>query len=372
MVAGAQAACIPRSEVPASARVGSVSRRGFSLLVVSLILAAGCGAQAHEDTAATPGTGPSETLAAPVGDLFADGPVRLLDEDVVGPPYYPEAQALSPAGGPRPSDSELLSEARTLTAARDPSLSDAAARRFEDPALAQRVPDPALRAALVSLLGTVAAPAVDWYASSPRFTRVEFGPVGDGAIAKSITETGGGQRIVIDSRFRDERPALLSVVLAHEAFHSDGRASDLEELVAVAVQALVHMQQLLADPTIADERTELAQSTNAWVVIRLNTHEAGSSDLRLVLSDDAPSVLPGGLERPYFAAFFDPLADPTPGNRYLQETAAAVGESAAGPPASLDFDVQAVMFFDTNQGPLTEAELVRVAGLLDLDVGPTA
>ena len=118
----------------------------------------------------------------------------------------------------------------------------------------------------------------------------------------------------------------MSVLLAHEAFHSDGRASDLEELVAVAVQSLVHMQQLLADPEIAQERTELAQSANAWIVIRLNTHRPGSSDLRLVLVDDGPTVLPGGLGQPHFAAFFDPTAAPTPGNRYLREVAEAVAE----------------------------------------------
>jgi hypothetical protein len=177
---------------------------------------------------------------------------------------------------------------------------------------------------------------------------------------------------VIDSRFRNERPALLSVVLAHEAFHADGRASELEELVAVAVQALVHAQQLLADPTLAEERTELAQSTNAWVVIRLNTHRTGSPDLRLVLVDDGPSVLPGGLGQPHFAAFFDPTAAPTPGNRYLQDVAGAVAEAGASPPAALDFDIESIVFLDENQGALTPSELERVAGLLGMDIGPTA
>ena len=351
------------------ATVGRVTRPGLPLLVVSLVLAAGCGAKAPEETAAGPEAA-TETVAVPTGGLFADGPVGLLDEDVVGPPYYPEAQAFPPAAGPRASDAELLREAEALVAARDPLLADRVAARFDDPDLVERVPDPALRAALVSLLGTVASDAVD-FATSPRFTRVEFGPVGAGRIGRSIGEPGG-QRIVIDSRFRNERPALLSVVLAHEAFHADGRASELEELVAVAVQSLVHMEQLLADPALAEEGTELAQSTNAWVVVRLNTHRTGSSDLRLVLLDDGPSVLPGGLGQPHFAAFFDPTAAPTPGNRYLQGVAGAVAEVGASPPAGLDFDIGSIMFLDENQGALTESELERVAGLLGMDIGPTA
>ena len=370
MVAALPACVIPRSVVRLLATVGRVTRPGLPLLVVSLVLAAGCGAKAPEETAE--GTeAATETVAAPTGGLFAAGPVGLLDEDVVGPPYYPEARAFAPAPGPRPSDAELLREAEALVAARDPLLVDRVAARFEDPDLVERVPDPALRAALVSLLGTVASGAVDWVATSPRFTRVEFGPVGAGRIGRSIGEPGG-QRIVIDSRFRNERPALLSVVLAHEAFHADGRASELEELVAVAAQSLVHMEQLLADPALAEERTELAQSTNAWVVIRLNTHRDGSSDLRLVLLDDGPSVLPGGLGQPHFAAFFDPTAAPTPGNRYLQGVAGAVAEAGASPPTALDFDIGSIMFLDENQGALDESELERVAGLLGMDIGPTA
>jgi hypothetical protein len=224
----------------------------------------------------------------------------------------------------------------------------------------------------VSLLGTIAEPALDWLVRGGRFARIEFGDPEGAAIAKSLTGPDGLQRLVVDRRYRFERPALLSVVLAHEALHSDDRVADLEELVATSFQALVQMQQLLADPTLADERTALAQATNAWVVIRLNTRRIGSPELRLVLDDFGPTVLPGGLERPSFAAFFDPTGQPTPGNRYLTDLVAAVAEPGGELPDSPDFSLETIAFLDENQGALTPAELVRVADSLGLELEPAS
>ena len=303
MVAGAQAACIPRSEVPASARVGSVSRRGFSLLVVSLILA-GCGAQAQEDTATTPGTGPSETLAAPVGDLFAGGLV-LLDEDVVGPPYYPEA--LSPAGGPRPSDSELLSEARRSRppATRRCRTQPHAASRIRPSRSASPIRRCARRSSHSSersphppSTGTRPARASPAWSSGPSGTAPSRNRSRRPAAASASSSTRASKRT--------PRPALGRS--RTRGISPDGRLRPRGARRGRRA-GLVHMQQLLADPTIADERTELAQSTNAWVVIRLNTHEAVLRSSPRAFRRCAERA-PRGLERPYFAAFFDPLADP--------------------------------------------------------------
>jgi hypothetical protein len=188
------------------------------------------------------------------------------------------------------------------------------------------------------------------------------------AIAQSLSGPDG-QRVVVAERLRFERPGLLSVVLAHEALHADGEPSDLEELVATALQAIVHLQQLLADPSLATERTELAQSANAWVLIRLNTRDPATGALRLVLDDGGPSVLPGGLDRPYFAAFFDPTAAETPGNAYLAALLAAVGGSVE-PPVRPGFDLATVAFLDANQAALGASDLERAARLLGFE-GPS-
>ena len=344
--------------------------RCLTVALAAAALLAGCSGESStpENAAATTA---ADTAPGAVTSLRA-GPVTLGDPDVVGPPYYPDAGERPPAAGPAASPQELLTHARDLVAARDRERENEAAALFTDRQLVERIPAGALRAAVVSLLGTIAEPAVGWLVASGRFASVRFGELDGATIARSLTDAGGLQHIVINRRFRFEDPALLSVVLAHEALHADARVSDLEELVATAVQAIVHMQQILADPMLADERTELAQATNAWVVIRLNTRRDGSSDLRLILDDTGPTVLPGGLDRPHFGAFFDPSASRTPGNAYLGLLLVALAEPGATPPDSVDFGLETVRFLDENQAVLSTAELVKVAAALGLRVEEAA
>jgi hypothetical protein len=310
-------------------------------------------------TSESPGTVPADPLEA--------GPFAPARPELFGPPYYPGTQQAEPARGPDQATAaaELGQRAEQLVGARDAALVSRARQLYADPRLEQLVPHPALRAAVVSLLGTLAEPAIEWLLDGRRFALVDFGELDGTEIAQSQTGADGRQRIVVASRVAHEEPGLLSVVIAHEALHADDRVSDLEELVASAFQALVHMEQLLADPALAEEQTELAQSTNAWVLIRFNTRAEGTPTLRLVLPDGGPSVLPGGLDRPHFAAFFDPAAEPTPGNPYLAALVVAV--AVAEPPPELDFAVETIELLDAGQAVLSDDELLLVADLLDLD-----
>jgi hypothetical protein len=340
-------------------------------LTIAVVALAGCGDGDSAPVGEPPSSPPASTAAAPPAGadaeaLLASGPGELGDPSTVGPPYFPGTEEFEPAAGPeRPAD-ELLAAAQRLTAARGDGLSERAAELFADATVVRRIPEPALRAAVVALVGTVAEPAVEWLTGG-RFERVEFGEVEGEAVAQSLTGESGLQKIVVAERLRFEEPGLLSVVLAHEAMHVDAEASDLEELVATAAQALVHMQQLLADPQLAVLRTELAQSVNAWTVIRLNTRAVGYWQLRLVLGDDAPSVLPGGLDRPHFAAFFDPAAPATPGNDYLAAVLPGAGPPGE-PPVDPGFDVDTVEYLDAGQALFSPEELVRVADLLGVQL----
>jgi hypothetical protein len=347
------------------------ARARAALLLAGAALAGGCSEQAEVGS----GTGSTATGAVASPDpavLLEAGPAALADETLVGPPYYPEAEAFAPAADARRSAGELLGDVQRLVGVRDPALAVTAAQLLVDDEVRARIPALELRAALASLLGTLAEPAIGWLVRAGPFDRIVFGdPPGD-VIARSVSTPDGGQRIVVDRAFRFERPALLSVLLAHEAFHADGEAGDLEELVATAFQALVQLEQLVADPTLAGERTALGQATNAWAVIRLNSRAVGSAELRLVLDEPGRTVLPGGLERPYFASFFDPSARSTPGNRYLRALVAAVAEPEAEPPATDDFDLEIVSFLDANQSALSVDELLTAARALGLRIEAVA
>src|SRR5262245_64917912 len=127
------------------------------------------------------------------------------------------------------------------------------------------------------------------------------------------------------------------------------------------------MQLLAADPALGSDRTLLAQQLNPWVLARLNTREPGSTDLRLLLPDDSPTIFPGGIDRPYFAALFDPAAQPTPGNALLSDLVKAVVEPDAPLPDPLDFSVETVELLDAGQTALKPEELARAADALGLE-----
>jgi hypothetical protein len=369
---GSPARSLPDRRAGAADGQGRV-RRTLATILAGAALAGGCGGAGSGESSPPPiqaATGATLTGSAPAG--LQAGPFTPLDADLFGPPYYPKAVTFAPATGPPRGPDDLLGEAQALVGFRDPALAERAAELFSDEKLRTQIPSPALRAAAVSLLGTIAEPAIDWLTRDGGFSRVEFGELDGPALAKSLTGPDGLQRIVVERRLRFEKPALLSVVLAHEALHSDARVSDIEELVATAFQALVHMQQLLADPSLAEERTRLAQATNAWLLIRINTRQTGAADLRLVLADDGPTVLPGGLDRPYFAAFFDPAARPTPGNPYLAALTTAVAEPGVEPPSAPDFDFATIDFLDRSPSVLTSSDLLELARLLHLGAGPAA
>jgi hypothetical protein len=288
------------------------------------------------------------------------------DTSLFSPTYYPGVEALAPAEGPDWSDERAVERAVALVEARDPARAAEARELYSDRELAAVAPDPVVRAALVSLLGTIAEPAIGWIAHEGPFTSVELGDPG-GVVARSLADPDGTQRIVLDERLRFEDPGLLSVVLAHEALHADGEVSDLEELVALSFQALVQMQQLLADPALGTGRSLLSQQLNPWVLARLNTREPGSTALRLVLPDGSPTIFPGGIERPYFAALFDPSAEPTPGNALLSDLITAVTGPDGPLPEPLDFSIETVELLDSTQTALTVSELARAAEALGLE-----
>jgi hypothetical protein len=345
------------------------SRAGVRRLAAALLAAlaaAACGQSAPETGPPPLPTEPAEPRPSTQAPSLTAGPLVPTDPSLFSPTFYPDVEELEPASGTAWTETRALGRALELVTARNPDDASEARRLFADAEVVRVAPDPVVRAALVSLLGTIAEPAVDWVAFEGPFSQIELGDPGGGATARSLADPDGTQRIVIDGRFRFEDPGLLSAVLAHEALHADGEVSDLEELVALSFQALVHLEQLLADAAIGAERTLLAQRMDPWVLARLNTRAPGSADLRLVLNDGSQSIFPGGIDRPYFAALFDPGAAPTPGNALLARLAAAVAEPGARAPGAPDFSLETIEFLDGNQGALDADELARAAEALDL------
>ena len=352
----------------------------LALIAAGAALAAGCGSGGSSQpkapeppvaATAEPGGSGDAATTEPAGSAeqtLGPGPLRPSDPSLFHPTYYPQVAELPPAQGPAPPEREILERLVAFLRVRDPAFVPRARELYKRPELVEKVPEPSLRAALVALLGTLGEPAIDFVLTGGRFASIAFGKPPGGAVAKSFTVQNGGQQIVVDDRFRFEDPILLSPLLAHEVLHSDADVSDLEELVAIAVQSLVHMEQLVADPDLGSQRTELAQQLNAWVLARLNTRTPGTADLHLYLPEEASGgIFPGGIVRPHIASLFDPNAQATPGNSYLEEVLGKLAEPGASVPDSADFDLETIQFIDENQAVLGAEELVQVAEALGLE-----
>jgi len=244
--------------------------------------------------------------------------------------------------------------------------------KFDAASTKQIVPAPRLRAALVSLKGTVGEPGINGVLSGT-YGRVYFGtpPCGCDPVAQVIPPPPGSDKpeIVFNEKFRYEDFRLLASTMAHEPLHRDPTVSNKEELIANSIDALIYGQFILETPSLATSGTALARSNNTEFMARLNTRDTNGK-LRLFTSQGG--IFPGGNFVPYFAAPFEPLGDSTPGNSVLKaEVRKVVGPSVALP-ATVNFNDATVLLLDKKQVVFTPTQLVRLATILKLDTSPQA
>lgn len=131
--------------------------------------------------------------------------------------------------------------------------------------------------------------------------------------------------IVFNQRYQFEDFRLLTPTMGHEPLHQDPAVSNKEELIANALDTLIHGQLLLKDPELATSGTELARGLNTDFTARINTRDQ-QGNIRLFTSTGL--IFPeSGSSAPSFGSFFEPLGDSTAGNLVLkQELQKAVGK----------------------------------------------
>ena len=242
--------------------------------------------------------------------------------------------------------------------------------RMDNTRFLMKVPDARLRASLLSLAGTLGESAVDFILQSETLEGIAFAPIGQGQITRTLLTATGKRLVQLESGYQAERPELLAVFLYGELLRtSPGKAGAEEKLGAMAIQTVVHIQQLLTDPTLAYEGTALARLANTYTAARLNTGEE-----RPTLFDRrGVNVLPGSSRVfPEFAALFQGPPSPAPGNLLLAAALARLAEPGTAPPAPLyNSDTLAFLDRNFNRNLLPDAMLLRLAQILQLEI-PTA
>ena len=206
---------------------------------------------------------------------------RFTSEFLPGPwpGLYPEGSPMALAVDPTPGVPHDEAKVRAQLAAflKGSGNEAAALALFNRADVRRKVPEPTLRAALVSLRGTAAESVIEWYVSKDT-TRVDprFGGLGVRNIARSAGYPPN-QEIIFNVRYAGEHFALLSAFFAHEILHHDVKLTATEEVILHALTAVVHMQLLSRHPDLATSGTELARYTNDFVLLFVNSRVPGSA-----------------------------------------------------------------------------------------------
>ena len=153
----------------------------------------------------------------------------------------------------------------------------AALATYNDATNRLRIPDHNMRAALVSLTGTIAQSAIATFltganASGQPYTTVAFQETsGNAIIAETSVLSNGRLRTRIKEGFQGEHFVAISAILAHEALHQDATFTIQEEVIANTFGDIVYAQQLDVDPTVASEGTNLVKLLNTQQLALLNS-----------------------------------------------------------------------------------------------------
>lgn len=323
--------------------------------------------------------------------LSEERPFALADPDLFfsyeNPAWY-DAAPLVRLDGPALTEAETADALRRFLEKRfacAPRRVQDGMKYFTDPMARLKLPDPTLRAALAALTGTVGEPAIDFLLYRAPVNLVTFSMyVSDGLPlhAAGVTRpTDGTQTIVFDRRIRFAPFSAYSALLLHEVLHTgadDDTAGLAEEAVASAVQALVYMETLLVDPSIAYLPDEFTRDVNNHqAVVRLNSGPAGSDRLTVFVPDSDVNIDPLAVEPltefyEYYPRYSIDGAEfrerETEGNQLLRDILTLLAEPGHSPPDDADFDQETVAFVDRNQAVLSPAELIAVACILKLDI----
>ena len=216
-------------------------------------------------------------------DLFSSN--TLFGE----PGIYPQGSPMVPAAGAAPSEAEASGALAEL------GIADPAAP-LGDARLVERVADAGVRAGLLALTVTVAAPLVAAFVDG--VTPVQSMRYGEPSSPGRIVGPPAGaasttSERVVNVRYRAEEPALLAGSLAHDLLWSPECAGQYEEVTLHALCAMVHVQLLARVQRLARTGTELARRQNSLAITLLNSRHPGSADIALVATD-GPGTIPGG------------------------------------------------------------------------------
>lgn len=207
------------------------------------------------------------------------------------PGIYPDGSPMAPAAGEPLDDDGARRVLATLVPA---GRVNEALALFDQADLNERVPDPAVRAALVALCGGPAEPELAAFLDgSAEVRRLGVGVTDPGRVVGAEQGDGDSMRRVLNERYRAEHPAVIAPSVAHALCHHGQRAGNAEEATLHGLLGAVHTWFLSLDPTLGTLRTELARRQASLTITLLNARAPGTSAAS-IRCPDGPGTIPGG------------------------------------------------------------------------------
>jgi hypothetical protein len=153
--------------------------------------------------------------------------------------------------------------------------------RFDNAGTIAIIPDQNLRAGLLSLVGTVAEPAIEHYLGTANATgRAATVVAFDGSqfssnarIAETTKNTAGRFKTIFNPAYSGEPFQVLGSMLAHESTHvsTDSINSQDEEVIANMIEIMVHAQQVDTEAGFARTPSVLVTRQNYRLLLLLNS-----------------------------------------------------------------------------------------------------
>ncbi len=272
-----------------------------------------------------------------------------------------------------------------------PTIRNKTMNRFDDANTQAIIPDPNLRAAVLSLVGTLAESAISSYldganATGKPYTIIDFDTPPDPTVPVLQTiYSGNNGRLRIDFRpeYKGESFLALSAFFAHEAVHQDTAVALPEDEFANVAEIMVYAQQALVDPTFLSNQSLLVNRENERLYAML---ESGQAIFPYVGLEDAPilhgpSIFYGSdVTPPYgtgpYTSFINYIEreytargdtdNSTPGNNVLDAYYTAITGKAAS--NGMQFSDSLINDIDGFQAIISTTNAITLAGDLKLGI----
>lgn len=185
---------------------------------------------------------------------------------------------------------------------------DLALAHYDSAANEAIVPAHNLRAAICSLVGTIGAPAIDFYfgtanstGKTPILVTFDGAQISSGATVAEGTYTSSGRfKLIFNPNYAGESFVALSGRMAHEAMHDDSASNHVdsqdEEVILNFVESTVYAQQIVTDFTYATSKNQYTLYANYRLMLAINS---GDRQFPRVGIGKAP--IKGGVANPGFA-----------------------------------------------------------------------